>query len=116
MSSQESACDTLNALRDSSTVESIQDDVESAVHDTASGFEEAATLCDESASAIEEGFGHETPSSEQQREMSDTFTAGAEDLDSWTLGVTREEFDTDEEFINAAIDEAIEFVDSIEIP
>lgn len=83
MAAQESAHESLDDLSGTENYDSLIDDIKSTLSACAAGFEEAAEMCRESASNIEDGFGHETESSMAQTEMADIYEEGASTLEDW---------------------------------
>ncbi len=77
--------------------EGLIDELEAIATNAAEEIRSAATLRQEASEAIEEGFQHPT-------EMSDQLASDAEELEAWAdevEGVTFEEYDTDDEGLDA---------------
>lgn len=115
MAAQESAHEDLDALADSDEYAELVSNVESILEACAEGFNEAAGMCEESADNIESGFGHETESSELQREMAQTYESSADELTNWSVlsdMPERQDFDSDEEYADSLPDWRDEVIDS----
>jgi len=81
-----------------------------ALESLAEALQEAASMFEESADSIEEGFGHETSQSEEQREHAAAVESAAEDVESAAseLDEEPEEGESAEDYIDRLRDEAID--------
>jgi hypothetical protein len=86
---QENASEQLGKL----SPEDTADDIRQIVQDAAEGVREGAEAWRESASNIEDGFGHSTYQSDELNEKADTLESAADDLENWD---EIEDFDEDE--------------------
>lgn len=79
----EDAYDSIDALREQEWTdpEALLDAWKDIVSTCAEGVREAAEMWRESASNIEDGFGHETEQSMEQNEHGDTYEGVADDID-----------------------------------
>lgn len=95
-----------------------RDAIVSALNDYVSGVQEAAELWEEAASAIEDGFQHETEMSERLRANGDAAQGAADEVDSTACEIEseeREERETEDEFIERLRDMARAAVDDNEV-
>lgn len=94
-----------------------RDSIVSVLGEYAEGLREAASLWNESADAIEDGFGHETEQSNEQREKGENAESCADQIESDAEGLDDEKNDeeTDEDFLERLREEARGIVESNEV-